>query len=347
MLRRAIRITSPLALAGLLCACGARSGQQTGGDAGGIPSPRRDTAVAADARVPLPDSAVASDALQSIPLELRACLYALGCGDGTIGGDSITLSECLDRFALRYWYGASSSVIGFGIDQRRIDRWLGCAKEAGCGAFRRCFGGALIGFGSCEPEAVCEGTTMVRHGAQFDCSSIEGACTSPAIGEQMACCRPFSCDDDDVRRCDEQIFCAQSPLGGGFFFDCAPTGRVCREGPIGELCQGTGRPCAEGGVPITCQGPIADYCAPDRGQRATMDCRSTGFRTRCDKTGATAGFPCAPRGQQCDPESYEGACDAEDLLVCVDGFIERVDCDALGFEGCIGGKRGKRCGFYL
>ncbi|MBI2374673.1 MAG: hypothetical protein HYV07_11815 [Deltaproteobacteria bacterium] len=271
---------------------------------------------------------------------VRTCVRLASCGLGLTGIERRNASGCLDAFA-RIPFFTYGTFFGGGIDVELVERALECSDANDCRAYSDCFGGDLLALTSCIEGASCDGDRIVREGTSYDCTRSEGSCLEPPTGAQRACCRPKACDGPDLDPCRDLLFC--SDFGGGFHFDCAASGRVCvDEGELGPICRGPGEPCE--GDSVGCERQEVSYCVA--GSEARADCRKTLFRTGCGESSA-GGMPCAPSGDECDPEAFAGSCEGSEILLCADGRIERFDCRKLGFEICMRREGVAFCGFLL
>jgi hypothetical protein len=78
-----------------------------------------------------------------------------------------------------------------------------------------------------------------------------------------------------------------------------------------------------------CDGTTASSCQTD-GSVARLDCASLRYQRRC------VDGKCVATGTECDV-ALATTCDGSSVVTCHDGFVNRVDCAALGFTGCADG----------
>jgi len=266
----------------------------------------------------------------------RACVIATSCAEPFVTTGYpwwlLSPSTCADGFGQLGWYAQ-----GFlSPDPELAARLLACAQAAApgdCEGFRSCFGGGWVTLSRCHEGAMCDGSKLVMMGETpfFDCAAIGATCVDLMSGAQRACCNAELCTDFDQVTCDAGGATGTFCHGWGAFmtFDCSLTGRVCTPDPY-YLCEGTGAACDVTEPAPECTGAVASYCAG--GRLASFDCSQNELRSGCG--GDTYGLPCIPRGSDCDPQGFAGACQGAELTLCVDGYLELVSCTDLGFSTC-------------
>jgi hypothetical protein len=256
-------------------------------------------------------------------LVMRACVLAASCG---APGSNLSPSRCVAEF------GRTASR----RDDTILSHLLACANAASCSEFRSCWGGGLMFLGvvdgaECVGNAISVELIKGVSPAQFDCGIVGGQCVFLATGSIIVGCnvRPC-CGPDSVAACDGAT---ASGCGGNCEYasvDCARSGRVCRLDGDHAVCAGTGAACDDA-ERVTCAGSVATYCAG--GARATIDCATTRFATRC-AAGAPSYEPCTVAGKDCDPASFVGQCEGSTLRLCGDGSITAFDCPSVGLPLC-------------
>jgi hypothetical protein len=273
------------------------------------------------------------------PLEVdvvRACVVASSCADldGGVPWPAFSASACVEAFGRLGWHFSSPSELP---DPTIAARLLECAATAAagdCAAFRSCFGGGWVSLSRCREGGMCQGNTLVAWGPDgpgYDCGTIGATCMDLWSGAQRACCNAEVCSQSsDVTCAGTQVeYCGG--WGEHVEFDCGASGRLCQS-DLWDPCVGPGAACAPD-APVTCAGSVASYCSG--GALAVHDCSQVLGRTACAEGAPSQyGVPCRPSGDACDPTSYLGACEGDDLVLCVDGELRAESCAALGFAAC-------------
>jgi hypothetical protein len=254
---------------------------------------------------------------------MRACALAASCG---APGSNLSPSNCVAHFGRTASRG----------NDIMLNHLLDCAGASSCTEFRSCWGGDLMFLGV-VPDAECVGNTISVElikgvsPAQFDCGIVGGQCAYWATGAIIVGCsiRPC-CSPEPFRACDGATATGCSDSCEYSSIDCVRSGRVCRIDGAHAVCVGSGAACDDS-ERVTCAGSVATYCAG--GARATIDCATTMFATRC-AAGERSYEPCAAAGKDCDPASFVGRCDGSTLRLCVDGSIAAIDCSSIGLPLC-------------
>lgn len=167
---------------------------------------------------------------------------------------------------------------------------------------------------------------------QLDCRAIGGQCVVLAMDSITAACNVRSCTGMSVAPsvCEEDRATGCNSSAAYTSVDCARSGQACQIVGPRTVCAGTGPACASW-EKITCVGSVATYCSG--GARATLDCASTGFATRCAE-GAPSSEPCTTAATECDPRSFVEKCNGGNLQVCSNGSIVSVSCQSAGLVSC-------------
>jgi hypothetical protein len=81
---------------------------------------------------------------------------------------------------------------------------------------------------------------------------------------------------------------------------------------------------------MSCQGTEAHACV--NSAEHVYDCGSLGEGFTCQGTGK---YAFCGLGNECNPGgTFQTTCEGDQIVVCNAGRVDRVDCKALGFEGC-------------
>ena len=293
-----------------------------------------------DAGVPLPDLAALPDgAMQQSMRErvLRACVRAATCMPPDSSWQSLTpASRCVEEFANVDWPGGGFG--GAGPSRALAERLLKCTEDHGgdCAAIASCFGGTWLGLRACREGGMCQDGKLVKWQTMLslDCAQLGATCIDLPTGAIRGCCAP-ECPGTQTITCSGEIATLCS-LGATQTVDCGANGFACNAaGP--SACIGTGAACDAATERTTCSGSVGTFCLGNR--RATLDCAQGVFHTRC----VDGGFvPCGFAGSECTTD-FKGACQADALLVCLDGRMVPVDCRAVGFGGCAPSGDGAVC----
>jgi hypothetical protein len=228
------------------------------------------------------------------------------------------------------------------------------ARRNGCAAIAECLGVEASLTGPCASR--CDGNISEGCDDQFkarvDCSTYGRVCSLSASGTSAGCTMPgaATCDpsSDTARRCGADgrpISCRVEREEVGP--DCAAYGLTC----VGSQCQGLEGSCAAvsgSGEQIvyegqSCNGTKLVACVGDG--LTTLDCGTLVIgstcqtRTRDGGTDAYCGF-----AADCRPgDPAQATCDGDNVVVCNGGRIDKVDCKALGFTGCVAASKYAFC----
>jgi hypothetical protein len=209
------------------------------------------------------------------------------------------------------------------------------ASKKGCSGIASCLGIKRADYMTCQnaSAAFCDGNELVQcdgnNGIRFDCQQRFGvACqevktkTDVATGcSNNAPCTYAGkqCQGDRVVEC----------INGVEFLkkDCNFWGLICQNGS----CTGPDESCS-------CNAP---FCEGDTigkgiaGFRVRMSCTQFGSSFACNE--GEFGGRCL-QGLACEPDNVEQTiCSGNSIEVCNAGKLEKVDCIALGFAGCLQG----------
>jgi hypothetical protein len=264
----------------------------------------------------------------------QICVAIVSCDHAGGTGSSATVSSCVNDLM---WLDTTDvSVI-------RMSDVIDCIVRAGsdCDALWRCSNEGH-GFEACDDSTYtshCEGTMQVEcyDGAVHynDCSRLD-----PLYGDAICVEDGGYLDCASARTCDPASsppVCHGNTLemcvdGTVMMVDCTLTGASCGELMPGlDYCIGRGAACTEEGS-TTCEGTTVVRCLG--GREARFDCASRlGSEFTCfqDVDGDAS---CAARGTQCDPEANADSCDATSVDYCRWGYLDSVDCTALGYATC-------------
>ncbi len=200
--------------------------------------------------------------------------------------------------------------------------------------------GACFGLSDQEPGDQCDtcvgnvGIVCGDVSSRWDCGKYGGTCNAgrciPAGGQV--------CDEVSFRdSCDHEgrpLHCDDALQVGP---SCASYGLACQQEQFNAFCVGTGEACAPDDysyfdvhyVGQSCNGARLKACV--RGKLAELDCGLFGPNFSCQSSGGA--FFCG-LGAECDPETFVKRCEGTSSVVCNAGKLMRVDCAALGFQGC-------------
>ena len=160
--------------------------------------------------------------------------------------------------------------------------------------------------GCIERAATCDDAHLCGNGDGTTCTT-EPRCRS---GDNLSGCFGEGTDEYTY-----EVHCTQSTL------DCLPnaeTGAACGL-----------EDCIVGPPDPVCDGDRASYC--DNGGITTLDCGASAMMRGCGD-GTPGG--CKPRGEDCDPRTFVGACQGSAAEYCVDGQVKTIDCTTAGFTSC-------------
>jgi hypothetical protein len=170
---------------------------------------------------------------------------------------------------------------------------------------------------------------------RWDCDAIDATCSAGmCVPRGGAACE----DPSGVPTCDEEgrpLHCDdivhRGPSCPSFGLECAA------EGGYRGACRGTGAACTARDVDfaidyyagVACSGDTLTACLD--GRVGELDCTRFGRGFGCRQ--AAGAFFCGT-ASECDPVSFQPACEGARRVFCNAGKIERVDCAELGFSGC-------------
>ena len=219
------------------------------------------------------------------------------------------------------------------------DAMVACLADVsdGCAGVRACFG--LSEPQDDDPCDTCMGNVAVvciDGKVRWDCDAIDATCSAgrciPRDGEEceepsgpLTCDqegRPFHCDDNVGQR---------GPSCPSFGLLCAPEGGHTGAG------QGTGAECTARDsdlaidyyTGVACTGDTLTACLD--GRLGDLDCTRFGRGFGCQEF--SGAFFCGT-ASECDPVTFQPACEGAQRVFCNAGKIERVDCTELGFSAC-------------
>jgi hypothetical protein len=278
----------------------------------------------------------------------RFCVIAMSC---TYDYHS-SVGECVfDTEKLIAYYGPSIR-----------DERMSCVFSAGndCHAVALC-----IWHDGTEPElcdesdyeSSCDGNIayncMESTVSMGDCSHLfsvpdgyELFCTIDPDGQ--ATCEGLPCEGF-VARCNGNIveYCNAWFFDGLTAQDCLtlyPSSACSTDDEGNAGCAGNGPACIVGEHDDWCEGDTFVDCF--NGREASIDCSLIGANYTCRLDGLVAS--CSGKGTECAIENeagdYTDSCSGTILSYCHAGFVESVDCIALGFSSCISyATGGARC----
>lgn len=267
---------------------------------------------------------------------LKACVSLSACDVDR----KPRLVDCVENFHKRFSY--------FG-QRKLVERLYRCVIDAAgdCAKVRQC-----VGFksrpknGECDssykPKCVgdvawnCDLRPKGGWEQGLDCSVGGLKCAVKKTGTTTAAicgggpCEPGKYKNKCVNR---QLWTC---IGGAIEInDCVEQQLQCRD-PNSGGCEGTGRSCRD--TSPRCEQDILVKCA--RSYLTQIDCRKVYGQKKCDNTT----IECKGAGGSCKSDSFFDTCNGETLEVCVDGFVKKVNCKALGFLGCeVSGGYGDYC----
>lgn len=261
---------------------------------------------------------------------LEACAIATSCAEpGPPSGVwyAFTPSVCVDAFG-----ELGRPQMPYVSDPDVANLLVDCAHTSDCAAFRKCYGGGWVSLSRCREGGYCPGQTTLMTGgggqATFDCAALGTSCVDLWSNALRACCEEPCAGGTDVA-CKGDVASYCGGWGERVELDCGLDGRTCQN-DMSEPCVGKGAPCSAG-QKVSCAGSVARYCSG--GRLSTYDCKHSWSRTAC-ADGAYSYAPCRAAGTDCDPSTYVGECQGDQLMVCVDGRLRGVSCNALGFDAC-------------
>jgi hypothetical protein len=243
-----------------------------------------------------------------------------------------------NRSAAHLWYGRSNARIW-----GRLGLQAECLATAGggCDAAATCLGWSLEPTDE-ECAASCTGSVFAYcaegYRQQVDCGALGLGCDPEAFcvdGQAEACDRDTfvnTCDGTTPRICDDGAV-HRGP-------DCAALGLGCAEGScigLGTACTGGSRS-YQGDVfydGIACDGATLVACVD--GHEHRLDCASLAPGFACHGVDGVAFCGLAAECVPAAPAEGSGPdelCEGSTLVFCNAGRVERIDCVALGFQGC-------------
>jgi hypothetical protein len=233
-----------------------------------------------------------------------------------------------------------------------IERTTRCLAEKadGCAGLERCFATtvhAVESGGSCDTVCLPGNVSQICVNGSIemvtDCSRLgmecdSGGCSTFPTQEPCDPAPADLCRDGIPRHC---------PAGSTYQWrgvSCVEHDLACTVIQVGEnpwsLCQGTG-PVCEGhfapddvsfGPLIGCEGTTARVCTNDR--EHVFDCGILADGFTCQSSVASGRVNCG-LAAECDVDTtYEATCEGDEIVLCNAGRIDRIDCKAVGFEGC-------------
>lgn len=259
---------------------------------------------------------------------------------------AVVLSSCIAEFEAESVLDQMYSRI-----QKDSNDYRGIAtcidsRRNGCAAIAECTGVHADLTGPCERR--CDGTVAEgcddEFKARIECPYFGRVCTVGPTG-QVGCTLPGAptCVPGSPGRCGADgrpITCRDEHEDRGP--DCAARGLTCNDGQ----CEGTEGACqavSGSGVQIiyeakSCNGPMLSACVG--GGMATLDCGTLIVSATCQTRALDGGTQSyCGLGSECKPgDPAQATCDGDSVVVCNGGRIDRVDCKALGFTGCVSSK---------
>jgi hypothetical protein len=224
--------------------------------------------------------------------------------------------------------------------------------RCGCAAVAACLGFVTSGIDAgCTTG--CVGDIFSMCGTASDGQVVR---TSIDCGTQGLVCDPLAiCQEAPTVACDPATFvpscgsdgrseiCRSKGAGNALFKGpiCETLGLGCADG----VCVGQGATCA-GGYPgpegqtylqgTGCSGTALLACVGGRTQ--TFDCTTIAPGFSCQSVSGTyfcgIASECVPGNLPLGTSVTPNTCDGAQVVLCNAGRIDRVDCLALGFEGC-------------
>jgi hypothetical protein len=219
-------------------------------------------------------------------------------------------------------------------------------KNTGCLALSECSGATFARTGANCPDR-CDGNVWENCDdgvtARTDCSVVGQVCLTSESGTGARC------SPSDAPACD----------AGSDVSWCGPDGRPhqCGRGNArdvrGPRCADLGLTCADGGCmgaegacstdlppgPTitffgrTCEGEKLKACV--NGGITTFDCQKHIIGASCQLSSDPSTARCG-LGNQCTVDTAAArVCDGDSAVICNRGRIDRIDCRALGFSGCL------------
>lgn len=220
-----------------------------------------------------------------------------------------------------------------------------CILAAGgdCAAMRACLGMSVVADASCTTSTYsCDGTNLVI------CSSGARSTIACPMASQLlrvgsgSTCVPTStggalCGDATcsapAATCQGSVASSCSTSKGvQMSVDCADYGQSCVSG--GCSAPGGGATCTASGT--SCDGAAIVRCAG--GVTYRTDCGTLELGATCHPGTGTATEPYCGTGAACYPTKGTETCSGNVVSFCAGGVAGMVDCTAIGFTQCFGGK---------
>jgi hypothetical protein len=221
-------------------------------------------------------------------------------------------------------------------------------KNEGCKSVEECFAtqAYAVPEGSCETKCLPENVSLVCGGLQLrtECDRLGMECTSSG-------CSPYPasepCNPETIDLCQDGIprHCPAGATEGWRGVPCGDYGLVCSVIQVGDapwsVCQGTGPACDSASLVLDdqvkliraelgCAGTDAKTCINKA--EHVYDCASLGHDFSCQGAGTQAFCGLAA---ECEVgATFATTCEGDSVVVCNGGRADRIDCKALGFEGC-------------
>jgi hypothetical protein len=286
------------------------------------------------------DAAVKPDSLVQVNFShdnlIEACVRLAACNVDR----KPRVSDCIENFHKRFTY--------FG--QRKLYEALyHCANQGNgdCKVIRECLGyKGRPQNGECDKAFAAKCEDDVAHTCDLivggwlqalDCKKGGLKCAVRDTGStKTAVCTIDSCNKDLFKpECrDRKLLTC---VGGAIQIDDCPAKQLqCRDPNVG-LCEGTGRSCSQ--TSPTCKGSVVVTC--EQSYLSEIDCSKVYGKKKCDPLSVS----CVGAGTQCDTggQTTFDTCEADTLVVCIDGTLKRFDCKKMGFVGCEKAAYGAYC----
>lgn len=329
------RLSCALVCFGLLCTCGGGGGSKSK-DWSGAPMTER----AVDYCVKL---AACTDEAEGT---IGACVETMADLQ-VFSGQVPTRRALSDLVVLRDCYNKARSC----ADVRRCagvpdsDELEPCDLELSARSCREHMGTSVLR--TCLPAPEAEGGVWV----EVDCTKYGRVCGFDEENQNRCVNEtcvpgntPPSCDEatGDIRVCGGVDPVSGMPVGSLFNeYACGALGLGC-EADLGDpedpaddqlVCVGEGESCDPAAEAPACDGTTLTACLPNldgTGNRGSWDCATGAIHHVCD----AENFRCAVSGATCDPAAHPGACDGNELSLCVDGELVTTDCAEHGLGDC-------------
>lgn len=232
-----------------------------------------------------------------------------------------------------------NNVVTYSPEQTlRHARMIECARTAtSCDEYIDCagFGGTCSG----TVAGSCQGTIADRCSTPgdnylpplFDCALLGMTCSN------AMCELPASAPDCTADHCDGDTLVLCRPREGGdqgeLRVDC-PSGNTCVSDGSAAACMPPMNSCAAESA--ACEGNVAVWCIENGGSLVEIrsDCGAAGRVCMPDARGVAR---CMPTGTECTPAGdgpSTARCDGNTLEVCVEGYLQRLDCASVGRTTC-------------